>query len=98
MTYGCEDALDWVGGAQVLPVLGRKIVERQRFRAVLGQALDRLGILRLVFCREDPGSGPGQAIALAASARLSAIQMARRSALAVFWADFGSLLRTFDVL
>ncbi|HID68615.1 MAG TPA: TRAP transporter large permease subunit [Roseibacterium sp.] len=37
-------------------------------------------------------------IALAASARLSAIQMARRSALAGFWVDFGSLLRTFDVL
>src|SRR3954454_13451496 len=39
---GGEHALDGVGGAQMVPVLGREVVEGEQRVAVLGQAGDRL--------------------------------------------------------
>ena len=36
----------------MLPVLGGEVVERQQFLFVFQQALDRLGVLGLVGCRE----------------------------------------------
>src|SRR5947207_1268672 len=51
MTDGCEGALDRVGRSQVLPVLGGEVVEGEQHVAVLGQAFDRLVVLRVVdFC------------------------------------------------
>jgi hypothetical protein len=54
VAHGSEDALKRDGCPQVLPVLGREIVERQSRVPILAQAVDRL----LVFGREalDPGA------------------------------------------
>src|SRR5436853_1516421 len=46
MADGCEGALDRVGRAQVLPVLGGKIVEGEQHVAILGQTCDRLVVFR----------------------------------------------------
>ena len=54
MPHGGKAAFDGVGGAQVLPVLGREVVEGQQCRAILGQAIDRL----VVF----DGLGPDEGI------------------------------------
>src|SRR5215216_7373099 len=40
----CERAFDDVGCAQMLPVLGREVVEGKQRIAILGQAVDRLGV------------------------------------------------------
>ena len=45
MPDGGEHALDRVGRPQVVPVLGREVVERQQRVPVLGQAGDRLLVL-----------------------------------------------------
>ena len=50
---GRERRLDRIGRAQMLPMLGRKVVERQQLVAILEQALDRLGIFRVIG-RDEP--------------------------------------------
>src|SRR5438034_9459491 len=57
MADGCEGALDRVGRAQVLPVLGGKIVEGEQHVAILGQTFDRLVVLRAVVFRESIEGG-----------------------------------------
>ncbi len=47
-----EDGLDWVRGAQMIPVLGREIEEGEQGVAVPGQALGRLGVLGPVLLDE----------------------------------------------
>jgi hypothetical protein len=42
MTNRCEDDFDDVGRAQVLPVLGREVVEGEQRLAILAEAFDRL--------------------------------------------------------
>ena len=54
--YGRERRLDRVGGAQVDPVLGRVVVERQEHVEVVGDLRDRLGPLRAVVGGERLGS------------------------------------------
>jgi len=49
--------LDWVGGAQVIPVLGREIEERQQRLAVLGQAGDGFVVLGAVLLGEGVHGG-----------------------------------------
>ena len=48
MSNGSEGRLDRVGRAQVNPVLGRELVERQELLDVVGDLRDRLGELRAV--------------------------------------------------
>lgn len=48
MTHGCEGALDGIAGADVLPMLGREIVERQQRLAILGQAISGFIVFGLV--------------------------------------------------
>src|SRR5713226_6329997 len=45
VAHGRKGGLDGVGGSQVNPVLGREVVEGEQLSAVLGEALDRLGVL-----------------------------------------------------
>ena len=52
MADGGECALDGVAGADVLPMLGREIVERQQRLAILGQARGCLVVFRMVFGEE----------------------------------------------
>ena len=59
MADGGERALDRVGRAQVLPVLGGEVVEGEQHVAILGQALDRLVVLRAVDFRESIERGLG---------------------------------------
>jgi hypothetical protein len=52
MADGSEGALDGVAGADVLPMHGREIVERQQRPAIFGQAGGRLVKFHLVFGEE----------------------------------------------
>jgi hypothetical protein len=51
MTHGGEGALNGIAGADVLPMLGREIVERQQRLSILSQTI---GIIRRA---SDPHSG-----------------------------------------
>ena len=42
MSDRCEGTFDWIGGSDVLPVLGRKAVESQEDIAIFGQFSDSL--------------------------------------------------------
>ena len=53
MADGGEDALNRIGRAQVIPVLGGEVEERQQSLGVLGQAGDGGCIFGPVFFRED---------------------------------------------
>lgn len=44
MTDGGKGGFDRVGGANMNPVLGRKVVKGQSLRSILGQDGDRLGV------------------------------------------------------
>src|SRR4051794_10461314 len=55
--HGREDAFDGVRGSQVIPVLGREVVEGQQGLAILPQALDCPGVLRPIFLSEDVDRG-----------------------------------------
>ncbi len=52
MTHGGEGTLDRVAGTDMLPVLGRKVVERQQRLAVLGQTVGSLIIFGAIFGQE----------------------------------------------
>ena len=52
VTDGCKGALDGIAGADMFPVLGRKVVERQQRLAILGQTIGGLIVLRPVFGQE----------------------------------------------
>ncbi len=51
--HRCEHTFDGVRGSQVIPVLGREVVEGQQGVAILGEAFDCPGVLRPVFLSED---------------------------------------------
>jgi hypothetical protein len=91
VTDGCEGALDRVAGADVLPMLGGEVVERQRRFPVLGKTGGCLVVFGLIL-------GPKPVKAFSASLRPCAIQISLRSALALGCTDLGSLFRTFMVL
>ena len=57
---GGEHALDGIGRAQVVPVLGREVVERQQRVAVLDEAGDRLVILGAILVGERGHRGLGR--------------------------------------
>lgn len=63
MAHGGDGALDGIAGSQVLPMLGREVVEREERLAVLGQAGGRLIVLDGVALDESVerglGVGPG---------------------------------------
>ena len=59
MADGREGALDRVGRAQVLPVLGGEVVEGEQHVAILRQAFDRLVVLRAVDFHESIEGGLG---------------------------------------
>ena len=59
MADGCESALDRVGRSQVLPMLGREVVEGEQHIAIPGQAFDRLVVLRAVDFSESIEGGLG---------------------------------------
>jgi hypothetical protein len=42
--HGRKRAFNWIGGSQMLPVLGREVVERQQCVAIFGEALGGLGV------------------------------------------------------
>lgn len=42
-----------LGGSQMIPMLGGEIVERQQGILIFGQAVDRLGVFRIIFLDED---------------------------------------------
>ena len=46
--YRGEGALDGIGGSDVLPMLGREVVESQQSLPVLGEAFDGLVVFRTV--------------------------------------------------
>src|SRR4051795_12057393 len=52
-----EHAFDGVRSSQVIPVLGREVVEGQQGLAILPQALDCPGVLRPIFLSEDVDRG-----------------------------------------
>jgi hypothetical protein len=56
VAHGGESAFDGICGPQVLPVLGRKIVEREQRLAIFLETLDRLVVLDLVAL--DGGATP----------------------------------------
>ncbi len=49
--HGRKGAFDGIGGANVLPVLGREVVEGEQHVAVLGQAGHRFVVLGAVLSR-----------------------------------------------
>ena len=51
--HRCEHTFDGVPRFQVIPVLGREVVEGQQGVAILGEAFDCPGVLRPVFLSED---------------------------------------------
>ena len=57
VAYGGEDAFDRVGGSDVLPVLGREVVERQQHVAIFDQLLDRPLVFHAVGCHAPVTSG-----------------------------------------
>jgi len=42
--HGRKRAFNWIGGSQMLPVLGREVVEQQQCVAIFGEALGGLGV------------------------------------------------------
>jgi hypothetical protein len=52
MTNRGEGRFDRIGGADALPVLGRKILEGQQFVPIPIQAFNRLGIFGFIKCGE----------------------------------------------
>ena len=60
MADGGEDALNRIGPAQVIPVLGREVEERQQSPGVLGQAGDGGCISGPGFFREDRDGRKGR--------------------------------------
>ena len=52
-TTGKKVLVDLIRRAQVIPMLGRELIERKQCLAILGQALDRLVVFRSVFLGED---------------------------------------------
>ena len=72
---GGEDALDGAGSAQAIGALGREVEERQQRLLIPHQALDGLGMLRLVPLGEhrDGGAGRGPARRTADLARAAAL-------------------------
>ena len=62
--HGRKDALDGVRRPQMVPVLGREVVEGEQGIPVLGQALGGFGVLGAVLLGEDRdrrlGRGPGR--------------------------------------
>ena len=73
VSHGGECAFDGVGGAQMLPMLGGKVVERQHRRAILDQACGRLvvfdGVVRIQ-------GGTGMAIRIAQHYRIPVLNLA----------------------
>src|SRR5262245_34220319 len=59
MADGRERAFNRVRGSQMLPVLGRKIVEHQQCIAIFGEAFGGLGVLQLVALDEGIEGGLG---------------------------------------
>src|SRR5947209_15796373 len=59
MTHGGKYALDWVRGAQVVPMLGRKVEEGEQRLTVFGQASNGLVVLGAVFVGEAVDGGLG---------------------------------------
>ena len=53
MADGGEHALNRIGRAQVVPMFGRAVKERQQGLGVLGQAGDGRGVFDPLFFRED---------------------------------------------
>ena len=92
MPNGCEHALDRVRRSQMVPVLGREVVEGQQCAAILDQAGHRLGVFGAILfserrdCRFGPSHGP-------APSRSRADPI-----LAAGWTDLGSLSSTLAVL
>lgn len=83
---GRERAFDDVRRAQMLPVLGREVVEGEQRIAILDQALDRL----VVF---DAPVSTKASNATSADFLVSAIQISCRARLALPCWLFGNLLR-----
>src|SRR5688500_8281032 len=48
MPDGGKRALDWIGGAQVLPMLGGEVIEREQRIAILDEAFDGLFVFEAV--------------------------------------------------
>jgi len=48
MAHRGERRLDGIAGTDVNPMLGRKVIERKQCLSILGQALGRFGVLRLI--------------------------------------------------
>ena len=86
-----EHAFDDVARAQMLPVLGREVVESEQRIAILDQAFDRLVVFNAPGF--DEGVERHERIFL-----VSAIQISCRARLAFDCWLFGSLLRTLAVL
>jgi hypothetical protein len=83
VTHGREYTFDDIGGAEIFPMLGRKVIEDQQRLAVLCETLDRL----LIF--DAPGSTkPSKAAS--ASFLVSAIQISWSGRLALGCWLFGS--------
>ena len=59
VTDGREGALDWIGGADALPVLGREVEKGEQLFAVLDQAGGGLGVFRLIGLDEQIEGGLG---------------------------------------
>src|SRR5215207_6065722 len=86
----CERAFDDVGCAQMLPVLGREVVEGKQRIAILGQAVDRLGVF------DAPGFDEGVESDERLLLGLGHPDLLQRLAFACWL--LGSLLRTLAVL
>ena len=59
MPDGGVGAFDWVAGPDVLPMLGREVVECQQIGAILGQAFDGGRVFHAVSLDEEIERGIG---------------------------------------
>ena len=84
--------LDGVAGPDVLPMVGREVMERQQIGAVLGQTFD--GPVIFHTCQASMKKPK----AAWAAALVSGIRMSFRCALALAWIDFGMAFRTLAAL
>lgn len=53
MANGGKNALDGIGGSQMIPMFGGEVVERQQGILIFRQAVDRLGVFRAIFVDKD---------------------------------------------
>src|SRR5206468_11747993 len=91
MPHGGEGGLDRVAGAQMDPVLGRVVVERQQLLQVVGDLGDRRGELRAVGGGEGLRGGAGVVGVLG-------VPDFGQGLLRPGWADLGSAASTLAIL